>query len=317
MIQKVIHLFITITMFIVPLCEAVAQRSQYYAIQRYIGGKNVAVLDSAKIRISYSLNYVSDSTKPQQVMKDRKVLLIGNEWTHFYSYYVHQADSAATANSDKGKTFSRFKMPAGVAEEGYEVFTHISTQKRTVLEPITSLSVYRYEELLDTPQWIISEDTCRILSYLCQKATARFRGRDWTVWFSPEVPLNTGPWKLGGLPGLILKAADSKNHYVFECIGIEQLRKVQQPIIMLQASANYIKCNRTEYRKAQKQFYDNNVNTLLSLGFNVYIVDDTGKKVDEIRTPNTIFEERNVSYGTSVNIADRYKKIPYNPIELE
>jgi len=314
---KHLQLLVAIAILATPLCDVTAQPSQYKSLRRYIGKGHIAILDSAKIRINYSLNYVPDSTNPQKVMKDRKVLLIGDEWMHFYSYYVRQADSALTADWDKGKASARFKMPQGVAEEGYEVFTRIPTQKRTVLEPVTDLAIYRYEEPSETPQWTISSDTSRILSYLCQKATARFRGRDWIVWFSSEIPLNAGPWKLGGLPGLILKAADSKVHYVFECIGIEQLRKAKQPIIMLQSAWHYIKCNRTEYRKAQKQFYDNYVNTLLSLGFNVSVMDDAGKRIEELQTPNTMFEERKISWTFTINVADRYKKIPYNPMELE
>ena len=106
---------------------------------------------------------------------------------------------------------------------------------------------------------------------------------------------------------------------MFECIGIEQLRKVKEPVIMLNSNSNwnYIKCTRAEYRKAQQQFYDNHINTLLSLGFNVSIKDDAGNRIDLIKTPNTVFEERNIVWSYSVDVADRYKKIPYNPIELE
>ena len=316
MMKKNLYVWMSV-LFIVFSWESVAQRSQYDDLRRYIGKSTVSTIDSATIRITYSLNYVPDSAKLQKVMKDRKVLLIGNEWMHFYSYYVHQSDSALTADFDKGKNSAPLKRATDIGGEGYEIFTHIPARTRTVLEPISDLSLYRYEEPAVTPQWIISNDTCRILSYTCLKAATRFRGRDWTVWFTTEIPLNAGPWKLGGLPGLILKAADSKNHYVFECIGIEQLKKTKQPMIMLQNSWNYTKCTRAEYRKVQRQFYDNNVNALLSLGFNVNIVDDDGKRLERIETPNKMFAERNISWSTRVNAADRYKKIPFNPIELE
>jgi hypothetical protein len=114
-----------------------------------------------------------------------------------------------------------------------------------------------------------------------------------------------------------MKAADSKNHYVFECTGIEQLRKLRQPVIMLQETWYYIKCTRAEYRKAQKQYYDNHVNALLALGFNVSLLDDAGNRIERLTTPNTMFAERGASWSTRINVADRYKKIPYNPIELE
>jgi len=45
-----------------------------------------------------------------------------------------------------------------------------------------------------------------IVGQQCLMAKTRFRGREWTVWYAPEVGIPLGPWKLAGLPGLILKA---------------------------------------------------------------------------------------------------------------
>jgi len=52
-------------------------------------------------------------------------------------------------------------------------------------------------------------------------------------------------------------------------------------------------------------------------GYHVYIYDDKGNKIEYIETPNTKFAERNVMWGRQVDARDRYRKIPYNPIELE
>src|SRR3712207_8163725 len=49
-----------------------------------------------------------------------------------------------------------------------------------------------------------------------------FRGRTWRVWFALDIPFPDGPWKLCGLPGLILKAEDSKGHFSFDCVGIDR-----------------------------------------------------------------------------------------------
>jgi len=290
--------------------------SQYSSVRKYIGKGTTTTIDSAKLRITYALDYMPDSLKPKQILKDRKVLLIGDTLSHFYSYYVRQADSALTADWDKGKSSAPIKRAANIQGEGYDIFINYpAAGRQTILESVTDLSTYRYEELVEIPQWVIGNDTCTVLSYLCQKATARFRGREWTVWFSTAIPLNAGPWKLRGLPGLILKAADSRGHYVFECVGIEQLRQKKQPV--LRSNRRHIFCSRAEYIKAQKNFYDNYINALLSLGFNVDVEDNAGKTIENLETPNKEFEERNYTWTISVNVADRYKKLPYNPIELE
>ena len=73
-------------------------------------------------------------------------------------------------------------------------------------------------------KWDITSETKTIAGYECTKATTSFRGRDWIVWFSPEIPLPYGPWKLHGLPGLILEAEDSTNTYVWSAEKIEYRR---------------------------------------------------------------------------------------------
>jgi len=50
---------------------------------------------------------------------------------------------------------------------------------------------------------------------LCQKAEGDFRGRHYIAWFSNKILIPDGPWKLCGLPGLILEAYDEKKTVYF------------------------------------------------------------------------------------------------------
>ena len=56
--------------------------------------------------------------------------------------------------------------------------------------------------------WILTEETQLIGRFVCKKATTKFRGRNYTAWYTEQIPLPYGPWKLNGLPGLILEAYD-------------------------------------------------------------------------------------------------------------
>jgi|UPI0004B0CCD3 GLPGLI family protein len=69
--------------------------------------------------------------------------------------------------------------------------------------------------------WELLNETKNINSFKCQKAIGNFRGRTYTVWFTNDIPVSLGPWKLNGLPGLILEATDSLNQFQYFAEKIE------------------------------------------------------------------------------------------------
>jgi GLPGLI family protein len=73
--------------------------------------------------------------------------------------------------------------------------------------------------------WVLLEDTKKIGSFVCNKATTFFRGRNYTAWYSSDIKGNFGPWKLQGLPGIILEAYDEKREVVFSLKKIEIPKK--------------------------------------------------------------------------------------------
>jgi GLPGLI family protein len=71
--------------------------------------------------------------------------------------------------------------------------------------------------------WKLEPEKKMIGQYECQKATTTFRCANYTVWFTTAIPLSLGPWKLGGLPGLIVDAVN-------EDIGLRyQLTEAEYP----------------------------------------------------------------------------------------
>ena len=95
-------------------------------------------------------------------------------------------------------------------------------------------------------EWAISSDTASFLDYHCQKATLKFRGRNYEAWFTPQIPVNDGPWKFFGLPGLILKVKDTENQFDLECIGLENL---STPYTIEMPKGTYFECNLKDYNK--------------------------------------------------------------------
>ncbi|MFY7728303.1 MAG: GLPGLI family protein [Flavobacterium sp.] len=74
-----------------------------------------------------------------------------------------------------------------------------------------------------TFKWHITNESRQIGQYKCIKATTTYRGRGWSAWFTPEIPSSFGPWKLRGLPGVIIEAVDESNRFTYRAYKIETL----------------------------------------------------------------------------------------------
>lgn len=85
---------------------------------------------------------------------------------------------------------------------------------------------YIFEDDNLPQQWTMVPDSVKtILGYKCRKAVCSYRGRDYEAWYALDLPVNAGPWKFSGLPGLIMSIQDTKGHYTFEISGLENTRE--------------------------------------------------------------------------------------------
>lgn len=111
-----------------------------------------------------------------------------------------------------------------------------------------------YEEPFSEIDWVIEEDSTKtVLGYQCVMATAVYHGREWTAWFTPEIPLQDGPWKLCGLPGLIMEAYEPSGQHCFSVTGIETSSKPIYPIF----SSEYEKMDRLDMLRALRHYREN------------------------------------------------------------
>lgn len=90
-----------------------------------------------------------------------------------------------------------------------------------------------FKEALSDIQWKILTDTKIIEEFNCVKAIGEFGGRTYDVWFTPDIPVSFGPFKLWGLPGLILeaKSRDGRVEYTFQAFypNLEKEVLLQKP----------------------------------------------------------------------------------------
>lgn len=113
----------------------------------------------------------------------------------------------------------------------------------------------KYSEPIEERSWTIKDDSTKnVLGYECIMATANYHGRYWTVWFTPEIPIDAGPWKLLGLPGLILEAVDSTGLHHFTANGIQSVNMNIPPVY---EPYPYEKTTRKNFLELCRFRYDN------------------------------------------------------------
>jgi GLPGLI family protein len=198
-------------------------KAQYFGYPSRIPLDKFTVIDSAQMKFTYLFRYKkswSRNDTDTTLLEDKQSLLIGNSRSKFYSeYYLDYCKRVMN---------KILNIPMEEGACSFEIFKNYPVNKMTATDQTGEIDLggnYKYEENSLSIQWKIEEDTTTILNYSCQKATTTFRGRNYIAWFAPEIPSNNGPWKFGGLPGLILKISDESRRYTFECIGIKQLEK--------------------------------------------------------------------------------------------
>jgi GLPGLI family protein len=260
------------------------------------------VLDSAYLKCTYRLTSVKDTSDAGQKksgLVDMQVLQIGNDMSKYFSQYAIDYDKEIQKMLKKGA--NSFPNSLEYGTYGYEIFKNNSDKyKITVTDLGTHLGAnsfgpcYQYEDELSDMKWKIEKDTSTILTYKCQKAVTEFRGRSWEAWFTSEIPINNGPWKFGGLPGLIIKVSDSQQYFVFECIGIKNLKK-KEPIKFY--TLKYIKIARKDLQKLYKKFHEDNATFKTMLGISSMFVDPVTNELKDISHTKIV--------------------LPYNPIELK
>ena len=86
---------------------------------------------------------------------------------------------------------------------------------------------HEFEGIEPTPDiaWTLTDDILTVSGYLCQQANCKFRGVVWTVCYTEEIPSAAGPWRLRGLPGLIVKAESEAHTFC-----LTELRQEHTPI---------------------------------------------------------------------------------------
>lgn len=187
--------------------------------------------DKALARVRYSFSHIQDTTQKDKPYTENMLLVIGKNASVYTSYdkinrnlemekqIQEQIKNQAGSGQMSIKIGSEGVIPKAVTPLDY--FFYAKENKFFTKERL--FNNYLTEEDAPKINWKITKDTASFSGVKCQKAIAHFKGRNWIAWFAPDMPFQSGPWKLNGLPGLIIEAIDETKTVRFQFAGIENV----------------------------------------------------------------------------------------------
>lgn len=128
---------------------------------------------------------------------------------------VLKSEESSKATSQKDSATGRREIININIKDGrpFFIYKNFTTSDIESRELIYNGDKVILQEKFTTPKWVITPDMKKIAGIECQKATTQYRCANYTAWFAPSIPVPYGPWKLGGLPGLIFELVnDEVNH---------------------------------------------------------------------------------------------------------
>lgn len=223
----------------------------------------------AEIKVSY--NYHKKSMRSDGTIVERDVpfiLLANKNQSKFYCPGTEYKDSLLSTPSGRAKERAMFDAAAAAyaqnrdrsAMDGVVYHSRLYVTKdfaksvSTTYDEAGMGECGYYEEPFSEIDWVINEDSTKtVLGYQCVMASTDYHGREWTVWFTPEIPLQDGPWKFCGLQGLVMEASEPSGQHRFSITGIESSSQAIYPIF----SSEYEKMDRKDMLRAERHYREN------------------------------------------------------------
>lgn len=233
-----------------------------------VSAKKKAEYPRAEIKVGYTYHETFVRGSDGITKRDIPFILLANkEQSKFYNTKTEFKDSLESTPQGRAishqvlkdalKRYTETKDESAMKSVAYQTFLYIfrsaDDNQMTVYDKAGSLEHGYYAEPLGEIVWEISDSTKIVLGYDCVMATANYHGRDWTAWFTPDIPLQEGPWKLCGLPGLILEANESTGQHSFIATGLETSN---QEIVPIYPYRQYDKMSRIEMLRQLRNYRD-------------------------------------------------------------
>lgn len=253
-------------------------------------------VDTARYKVTYSLKYKFHPDQ-KDAYDDVRIVQIGKRCVKDYSDIINHFDSLATEQIRRGA--DSYSNVSGNPWP-LEIIRPIRGEKADLKYRLSISAFFVYSDSVPSLEWNYSdEENDSIIGYDCRKANVEFAGRNYTAWYTPEIPLPFGPYKFGGLPGLILKLEDAERQFVWEAVGFE---RDNAPIMeYTYQDGNDKRCSAADVEKTLIRYFKSPV------GFMISEMGGNGSRIHIIGKDGKVMNNADASQMS----------IPYNPLEIK
>lgn len=255
----------------------------------------VAIAAVAQAKADIIVSYDAVKPTPRGKIDSEKMSLLANageaKWFNDLSLWVDSLKSTPEGNAHYREIIKKacmtvepdgsvsFDLRKGPSKKVHTyVFTNLTDRELTFYSKFGEDNGY-YNEPVAEMQWIIVEDSAAtVLGYDCIMAESDYHGRHWKAWFTPEIPVPFGPWKLRGLPGLILRA-EADGGFAFTASGLEKTDRIITPMYLKE---DYAEVDRLKALD-NAEYYANNAESIMNAqgqSVKIYNLDDDGNQVE-------------------------------------
>lgn len=231
-------------------------------------GENV--FGESELVIEYEMTFYG-TDGPEDLCKDSRIVEIGKNVRKDYSRTLEEAEQRNHIISKDGG-YPSTQLSSDVYP--MELFCFQNGKMKVNQRTLLTGPILQYPDVCPKFQWIMKSETMTIEGYRASKAVMTYGGRDWTAWYTEEIPVDGGPYKFCGLPGLILKVSSEDGSYGWTLTGIEK-----KSVPIYEKKFVYHKCTAAEARKLIEDMYRHPFIFLKNSGVKSLVRDKSGKLV--------------------------------------
>jgi GLPGLI family protein len=261
--------------------------------------------ETVSLNVVYELRYIRDLTQKDNPYVSNMVLSIGKNTSRYCTEREFKESAGGSEARKKQQQELKSAKPMitvsggpllQVGRSGVAIREEIMKNIRKGEVEITGFigsRTYMVETALPKINWLLQPEKKVIGKDTCQRALGSYAGREYEAWFAPDLPFNDGPWKLNGLPGLILEARDTSNEVIFTFKGISRNDDTGETVVSLLKDQFTVKTNLKSYNRSRESYEEDPEAIILAehpdANIHIISVDGSGtKKARKIRKYNPI-----------------------------